>query len=174
MTLKDDCIYIKGRRSMTSENNSNESNKEYAQKLREELQKLKDIVNRNFDCKFRILKTCLAVKAQMLIEGISLPFFLILVGKASGSKTTILGIVEVTPNCIKTYNFTARSFVSHMANATKEEISKIDFLPKIKHKTLITPELGTMFSEREDKLAANLGILASILDGKGYISESGA
>lgn len=146
----------------------------FTSKILEELKKLEEIFNQNFDCKFRILKACLAVKAQMLIEGITLPFFLILVGKASGSKTTILGMVEVLPDCIKTYNFTSKSFVSHMANATKEEISKIDFLPKIKHKTLITPELGTMFSEREDKLASNLGILASILDGKGYISESGA
>src|SRR5260370_16961959 len=99
---------------------------QYEEKLREELRKLEDIVNKNFDCKFRILKTCLAVKAQMLIEGISLPFFLILVGRASGSKTTILGIVEVLPRTFKTYNFTAKSFVSHIPNLSKHQPSNIN------------------------------------------------
>lgn len=143
-------------------------------KLLEELNKLEEIFNRNFDCKFRILKACLAVKAQMLIEGITLPFFLILIGRPSGSKTTIIGCVEVLPDCIKTYNITARSFVSHVANTKKEDLEKkIDFLPRIKDKLLLTPELGTMFSEREDNLLSTLGILTSILDGKGYRSESG-
>lgn len=41
-----------------------------------------------------------------------------------------------------------------MANATEKQLENIDLLPKIKHKTLITPELGTMFSDREDKLKA--------------------
>jgi Mn-dependent DtxR family transcriptional regulator len=147
----------------------------YLRKLREELEKLEEIFNQNFDDdKFRILKVCLAVKAQMLIEGITLPFFLIVIGRPSGSKTTILGCIEVLPDCIKTYNITAKSFVSHVANTKKEDLEgKIDLLPRIKDKTLITPELGTMFSEREDKLLSTLGILTSILDGKGYRSESG-
>ncbi len=142
--------------------------------LLEELKSLEEIFNKNFDCKFRILKVCFAVRAQMLIEEISLPFFLVLIGKPSGSKTTILGCMEVLPDCIKTFNITPKSFVSHVANTKKEDLeTKIDLLPRIKDKLLITPELGTMFSEREDKLASNLGILTSILDGKGYRSESG-
>lgn len=157
-------------------NSPNESSdlKQHAQKLLEELNKLEEIFNKNFDCKFRILKACLAVKAQMLIEGITLPFFLILVGKSSGSKTTILGCMEVLPESFKTFNITAKSFVSHIANVKEEDLAKIDLLPKIKDKTLITPELGTMFSEREDKLLSTFGILASILDGNGFKSESGA
>ena len=47
-------------------------------------------------------------------------------------------------------------------------------LPKIRFKTLLTPELTPLFSANEDELMENLGIITSILDGKGYISHSGA
>ena len=147
---------------------------QHVTKLRQEKEKLKEIVNRNFPGMYKILMACLSVKAQMLIQGITLPFFLILVGKASGSKTTVLGIVDVLPDCFKTFNITSKSFVSHMASVSEGDLSKIDLLPKIKNKTLVTPELGTLFSTKDDKLSETLGMLASILDGRGYKSESGA
>ncbi len=146
---------------------------QYRQKLVEEVYKLQEIIEKNLPDMFEILMACLSVKAQMLIEGINLPFFLVLVGRASGSKTTILGCLEILQDSIKTYNITSKSFVSHIANVKQEDLKEIDLLPRIKNKMLITPELGTMFSTREDKLLETLGILTTILDGKGYRSESG-
>jgi hypothetical protein len=47
-------------------------------------------------------------------------------------------------------------------------------LPKIRFKMLLTPELAPIFSASEDELLENIGIITSILDGKGYTSDSGA
>lgn len=47
-------------------------------------------------------------------------------------------------------------------------------LPKIRYKMLLTPELAPIFSANEDELLENIGIITSILDGKGYTSDSGA
>lgn len=110
----------------------------------------------------------------MLISDINLPFFLILIGPPSSYKTTILTIVGVLPDCYTSDSFTAKSFVSHVANVKEEELKKIDLLPRIRNKTLITPELGPLFSAKDDKLQEIIGILTKILDGKGYRSESGA
>lgn len=148
--------------------------KDYEQTLEQEREKLQKLADEKFDGKYWVLETCLSVKAQMLIEGISLPFFLILIGSASSLKTSILSIIEALPDCYRSDSFTPRSFVSHAANKTEENLRKIDLLPRIKNKILITPELGPMFSARDDKLQENIGTLTRILDGHGYWSESGA
>ena len=49
----------------------------------------------------------------------------------------------------------------------------MDLLPRIKHKTLITPELAPLFSGNPDLLIEYFGILTRILDGRGYQSDSG-
>ncbi len=138
-----------------------------------ELEKLRNLDKQYFD-KFKVLFVCLCVKAQMLIEGINLPFFLVIVGPPSSLKTTILTIIAALPDCYKVDAFTSKAFVSHIANIKAEELNKIDLLPKIKGKTLITPELGPLFSAKEDKFQEIIGILTRILDGKGFRSESGA
>ncbi|HJU12920.1 MAG TPA: hypothetical protein VJ792_00495 [Candidatus Nitrosotalea sp.] len=150
---------------------SAENNEDRLKSLREAL---KDTINKYFDGRYEILELCLSVVTQMFIEGMTLPFFLILVGPPSSFKTTILSIVSVLENTYRVDSFTAKAFVSHMANATEEDLKQRDLLPKIKDKTLITPELGPLFSTKDDKLQEIIGILTRILDGKGYTSESGA
>ena len=150
----------------------------YINSISEDLKKsrndLKEIVEKYFPGKYGALETCLSVKAIELIEGITLPFCLLLIANPGSGKSTALYIVESLGNCYVTKNFTAKAFVSHMANKTEEELKKIDLLPKLKDKTFITSELSPLFAGREDKLKETLGILTSILDGKGYTSESGA
>lgn len=135
---------------------------------------LQEITEKHFPGKFRALETCLSVKALELIEGMTLPFALILLANPGSGKSTILYIVESLENCHVTKNFTSKAFVSHMANVTEDDLKKIDLLPKIKNKTLITSELAPIFGAKDDKLKETLGILTSILDGKGYSSESGS
>ena len=147
---------------------------EFSEDLLRSKHDLEQIVERYFPGKYKSLEVCLSVKAIELIEGITLPFCLILIANPGSAKSTILYILESLGNCYKTKNFTAKAFVSHMANTGEEELRKIDLLPKIKNKTLITSELAPLFGGRDDNLKETLGILTSILDGKGYSSESGA
>ena len=134
--------------------------------------KLENIVNKNFDEKYLTLEICLSVKAQSLID-LTLPFCLILIGKPSSYKTTILQIVGSLPDCYRSDSFTAKSFVSHATNVPRTELASIDLLPKIQYKTLITPELAPLFSTRDEHLLETIGILTRILDGRGYQTDSG-
>jgi hypothetical protein len=53
-------------------------------------------------------------------------------------------------------------------------LADIDMLPRIRFKLLLTPELTPIFSANEDELRENLGIITSVLDGHGYVTDSGA
>ena len=46
-------------------------------------------------------------------------------------------------------------------------------LPRIKDKVLLTPELSPLFTGKEEDIREQFGIITKVLDGKGYISESG-
>jgi len=164
------------RRQRKSRKDTSERNDEktFQNRVEEQKKTVQDIVEKHFPDKYKILETCLSVKALELIDGMTLPFCLILIANPGSAKSTILYLVESLGNCYVTKQFTPKAFVSHMANKSEEELKKIDFLPKIENKTLITSELATIFSTREDNLREMLGILTSILDGKGHTSESGA
>ena len=158
--------------SIEPQDNS-KSRKNIPENIQQEYEKLTNIVEKYFPGKTRFLEVCLSVKAIMMIEGITLPFCLILIAKPGSGKSTILNIVEFLGNCYSTDNFTSKSFVTHIANVEKSKLDEIDLLPKIQNKTFITPELAPLFSGREDNLTETFGVLTKILDGKGYKSESG-
>lgn len=73
-----------------------------------------------------------------------------------------------------TDNFSAKSFVSHSTAVKREELEKIDLLPRIKNKFFLTPELSPTFTKKDDDLIEILGILTRVLDGQGYESDTGA
>ena len=149
------------------------SRKNIPKSIQQEYEKLVKIVGKYFPGKIRFLEACLSVKAIGLIDGITLPFCLILIAKPGSGKSTILYIIESLGNYYSTDNFTSKSFVSHIANVEKSKLKEIDLLPKIKNKTFITSELAPLFSAREENLVETIGALTKILDGKGYKSESG-
>jgi hypothetical protein len=68
----------------------------------------------------------------------------------------------------------SESHITTQYRLMKEELEKIDMLPKLKDKVLLAPELSPLFTKREEDLVQILGILTRILDGHGYTSDSGA
>ena len=64
--------------------------------------------------------------------------------------------------------------MSHNAAVKKEKLKDVDLLPMTKNKLFLTPELAPMFSQRDEDLLQQLGILTSVLDGHGYGSNTGA
>lgn len=116
---------------------------------------------------------CLVVKAQMLIDGVTQVFTLIVMGNPSSYKSTVLEIIASLPDSYVSDSFTPKSFVSHSANSKKKDLEKVDLLPRIRHKTLITPELAPLFSGNQDQLVEYFGMLTRILDGRGFQSDSG-
>ncbi len=71
-------------------------------------------------------------------------------------------------------SFTPASFVSHAANKKKDELATIDLLPKIKNKTMLTKEVSPLFRGDFKEMQKNFSVLTSVLDGRGYVTESGA
>ena len=134
----------------------------------------KEIIKKYFpDCAFAA-EVCLSIIAQILIKDITNPFALVLVDVPSAGKTITLnffvGIEDLT---YPTDKFTPASFVSNATNVKKEELSKIDLLPRIRYKTLIVRDFATIFGEREEDLLKTMGILTRILDGEGLQTDSG-
>lgn len=75
--------------------------------------------------------------------------------------------------CIRVDDFTPAAFVSHAANRTLKDLEKIDLLPKISNKTMLTKELAPLFRDDEKELRRNFATLTSVLDGDGYKTNSG-
>lgn len=120
------------------------------------------------------LSTC----ATLLLADNVNPVALIYVGAPSAGKTTVVSMFEgATANgqelCYRSDKFTTASFVSQAAKVAEQDLSKVDLLPRIKHKVLLTPELSTIFRGKQDELAERFSTLTRILDGHGYTTDSG-
>lgn len=146
---------------------------EYQKKLSANRSYLIEVIEKEFPNRSFAIIAALSVKAQQMIFGITQVFTLILMGNPSSYKSTILEIVSILPDCYVSDSFTPKSFVSHSANSKKNELGKVDLLPRIRHKTLITSELAPLFSGNPDQLLEYFGMLTRILDGRGFQSDSG-
>jgi hypothetical protein len=69
--------------------------------------------------------------------------------------------------------FTPKAFVSHAASVRADKLAEVDLLPRLENKVLVTKELAPLFRGREEELQDNFSILISVLDGKGFTSDSG-
>jgi hypothetical protein len=69
---------------------------------------------------------------------------------------------------------TSASFVSHRADLTQEQLKDVDLLPRIRGKTMVSKELAPFFAGKREDLHERFATLASVLDGTGFISDSGA
>jgi len=116
----------------------------------------------------------ISVLCQLLIDDISNPFGLVFVGMPSSGKTITLNFFsELTDLVYTTDNFSPASFVSHASNVKKEQLDKIDLLPKIRNKVLIVRDLAPILGKRDDDLLTCMGILTRVFDGEGLQIDSG-
>ena len=134
----------------------------------------RDAIASNFPGLVRPAEVCLSVVAQVLINDVSNPFALALVDVPSSGKTITLNFFDGAKELIYTSdNFTPAAFVSHASNVKREDLDKVDLLPRIRYRTLIIRELGSVFGAKDDDLIKSLGILTRVLDGEGLETDSG-
>ena len=116
----------------------------------------------------------LSIIAQILIKDITNPFALVLVGMPSAGKTICLNFFsEIEHLTYASDKFTPASFVSNAVNRKKEDLKKIDLLPRLQYKMFLIRDLATLFSKRDDDLNECLGILTRVLDGEGLSTDGG-
>jgi|GEM_PF-1514401 predicted transcriptional regulator len=135
---------------------------------------MREITERHFPHAWDGIDFTLSVLRILNIDECTLPFAGIVLARSGGNKTLSSGMLIPWPHVYYTRKFTAKAFVSHNTAVAAKDLEKIDMLPKIRFKMLLTPELAPIFSANEDELLETIGIITSVLDGKGYTSDSGA
>jgi hypothetical protein len=138
-----------------------------------DLSSTKVTVEENFPGLWPAVEAGLSVCATLFLEDNANPAALIYVGEPSSSKTTVADMFTGHRLTYHSDSFTPASFVSQAANVTKEQLAKVDLLPKIQHKVLITPELAPIFRGKDDELAKRFAILTRVLDGGGLQVDAG-
>lgn len=139
-----------------------------------ELKELKKTVLKHFPELWKETEACLSAIAAKRLKEYNDPITLFLVGAASSGKTTVLSFLYDCEEVFKSDNFTPKSFVSHAANVKAEKLEEIDLLPKIRDKTFVCPELAPIFGKGKEDIIENFAIMARVLDGEGFESDSGS
>ena len=132
----------------------------------------REVITKNFPHLWPYAEACASAIAILLIKD-ALPFCLVLQGVPGCGKTTTLSFLYNFVHSHKTDKFTPASFVSHAPQKSEKELEKVDLLPKLKHKVLITSDLSPLFGLIPERLKENLSILTRVLDGRGLTTESG-
>ena len=131
------------------------------------------VISENFPAYARPAEICASVIVQLLLNDVANPFALALVDVPSSGKTITLNFFDVPDLAYTTDSFTPASFVSHASNVKREELAKVDMLPRIRFRTLIVRDLAPIFGAKEDELLKTIGILTRALDGEGLRTDSG-
>lgn len=132
------------------------------------------IIETNFPELTQAAEVCLSVVLQLLINNVHNCFSLTLVDVPSSGKTICLNFFDGLHEIMyASDNFTPASLVSGAANRSGKQLSKVDMLPRIRHKVLIIREMATILSEREEDLREKMGTLTRVLDGEGLVIDNG-
>ncbi|MHC4278014.1 MAG: hypothetical protein ACYSTI_11940 [Planctomycetota bacterium] len=139
-----------------------------------ELEKVQQVVEGHFPQYWPAIKAGLATIATLLLEDNSNPATMICHGGPSTGKTTVISVFSGHSVTYHSDSFTTAAFVSNRADVPEEKLARIDLLPRIRYKCLLTPEMAPTFSGREDTLRERLAILTRVLDGQGLRTNTGA
>jgi hypothetical protein len=131
------------------------------------------VISDNFPAYTRPAEICASVFAQLLLNDVANPFALCLVDVPSSGKTITLNFFDVPELAYTSDSFTPASFVSHASNIKREELAKVDLLPRIRYRVMIVRDLAPIFGAKDDELLKTLGILTRALDGEGLRVDSG-
>jgi hypothetical protein len=124
------------------------------------------------------LRAELALVAQLSYADISCCIALILEGPSGAGKSALIEMLnpieETRPYLRREDRFTAPAFVSNASNRNASQLDKMDLLPKLKHRVMLTKELASMFGSDDKALRETFGIIAAVLDGRGYRTATGS
>ena len=136
----------------------------------------RDVIRQNFQELAIASEIALSTIAQLLIKDITNPFALVLIDVPAAGKTITINFFAETGLTELMYpsdKFSPASFVSNAANVKKEDLEKVDLLPRLKYRMFCIRDLATVFSAREEDLISNIGILTRVLDGEGLATDGG-
>src|SRR5262249_12386955 len=133
---------------------------------------VRGVVEEHFPGLWPAVDAGLSVCATLLLKENRNPVALVYVAGPATSKTTVVDIVRGHPICYLSDNFTPAAFVTHAATVKQKDLAKVDLLPRLKHKVLVTPELAPIFRGKEEELINTFKIITRVLDGRGLVGDS--
>jgi hypothetical protein len=160
------------------ENYSDALTKEYVSLDQSLIGDVQATVSRFFPKLWPAVEVGLSTCATLLLSDNVNPVAVIYVGPPSTGKTTVVNMFDgaLVNGDLLSYRsdkFTPAAFVSSAANVSRDELEKVDLLPRIKHKVLLTPEMSTIFRGKQDELADRFSVITRVLDGQGLMIDSG-
>jgi hypothetical protein len=147
---------------------------QWQSKVYEKYEKLREVIQKHYPEAWAFMEFCLAVKSILNIQDFTLPFMGVLIAAPSSMKTMIIQLFRKYPHTFYTDSFTPSSLISHISTKTEEQLQKVDMIPKMKDKVVLTPELAPIFTSKEDDLQKVMGITTRLLDGHGLENDSGS
>ena len=148
------------------------------------IERVRAVIDEQFPGLWPAVDVGLAVSASLLLRDNRNPVAVIYVGGAASSKTTVADMFADETTMVAdgdaehslfylSDSFTAAAFVSQASNVGPDKLAKVDLLPRIKHKVLVTPELAPILRGRDDELVKVFKIITRILDGQGLMTDGG-
>jgi len=136
---------------------------------------MREVIRQHYPALWPQTHAFLSAMSSLCFADFSLPVTMIAIGPSGSGKTEPLTWImrSGSEHIIRSDSFTPKSFVSHSANIKKDDLKKIDLLPRLKDRCLCTKELAPLFAGREDDLRVAFAQLTSVLDGEGLVSSSG-
>jgi hypothetical protein len=148
--------------------------KEWQSKVAEKYEILEKIFKSHYPEAWIFMEFCLTVKSILNVMDFTLPFMGVIVAPPSSMKTMVIQLFRKYVHVFYTDGFTPSSLISHNAALNEEQLQKVDMLPKMKGKLVLTPELALFFTGKEEDLQKTMGIITRVLDGHGLENDSGA
>jgi energy-coupling factor transporter ATP-binding protein EcfA2 len=121
----------------------------------------------------------LSTKATLLLDRLDSCEGIAVVGPSGAGKTTALDFLKGAE-----YNdeelvywsddLTPAAFVSHEPSKNEEELAEYDLLPKIRHKSLLNPDMAGWFSGSSEQIRSTMATIARVMDGSGYNRDTGS
>ena len=139
---------------------------------------LRETIRANFPTLILHFEAVLSVCGVLGLRKPWRPLTVVFEGLPGPGKSLVLNCVlgassEVNERLYRSDKFSPASFVSQCASIGESKLKRVDLLPRIKNKVLITPELAPTFRGKREVIEERFSILARVLDGRGLTVDSG-
>lgn len=122
-----------------------------------------------------VMEVLLSTHATHQIDGLMAGVGVMVEGPSGCGKTTLLrAFYGLNEQIYRSDDLTPASFVSADSSKTEEELEGIDLLPRLKHRTLVVPDMATWFNGPEEQIRDRYSKFATIMDGDGFTRDSGS
>jgi len=142
-------------------------------------QHLQETLLDNFPSLKLHFEAVLAVCAILGIQKPWRPVTVVFEGPPGPGKSLVLNCVlgadseEVKEQLYRSDKFSTAAFVSQSASVKRAQLWRVDLLPRIRNKVLVTPELAPTFRGKREQIEERFSILARVLDGRGLTLDGG-